>query len=268
MTTKITFEEFVATHGVVTCASLGSSVLWQPCLVVANHGLQQTLQRWSLSSRVRPFITLNPQIRGKPCLVVANHGVVTCASLGSSNLWRAQKWDHLKRKSTQGPVIRNYWRSRTWGGGQIWQPCLVVANHGVVTCASLGSSNLWRAQKWDHLKRKSTQGPVIRNYWRSRTWGGADTFKKTLICLEGNDPSSGEHYSIPLRSSQQRPNLPVFASPTWKQRTRRVSDPWRAFWADSAPFKGPRLASCVASGTPEIQGQFSRMSIFFKLKLF
>ena len=212
MTTKITFEEFVATHGVVTCASLGSSVLWQPCLVVANHGLQQTLQRQSLSSRVRPFITLNPQIRGKPCLV--------------------------------------------------------VANHGVVTCASLGSSNLWRAQKWDHLKRKSTQGPVIRNYWRSRTWGGADTFKKTLICLEGNDPSSGEHYSIPLRSSQQRPNLPVFASPTRKQRTRRVSDPWRAFWADSAPFKGPRLASCVASGTPEIQGQFSRMSIFFKLKLF
>ena len=33
-----------------------------------------------------------------------------------------------------------------------------------------------------------------------------------------------------------------------------VSDPWRAFWADTAPFKGPRLASCVASGTTEIQG--------------
>ena len=33
-----------------------------------------------------------------------------------------------------------------------------------------------------------------------------------------------------------------------------VSDPWRAFWADTAPFKGPRLASCVASGTIEMQG--------------
>ena len=33
-----------------------------------------------------------------------------------------------------------------------------------------------------------------------------------------------------------------------------VLDPWRAFWADTAPFKGPRLASCVASGTTEIQG--------------
>ena len=33
-----------------------------------------------------------------------------------------------------------------------------------------------------------------------------------------------------------------------------VSDPWRAFWADTAPFKGPRLASCVASGTTEIKG--------------
>ena len=33
-----------------------------------------------------------------------------------------------------------------------------------------------------------------------------------------------------------------------------VSDPWRAFWADTAPFKGPRLASCVASGTTKILG--------------
>ena len=32
------------------------------------------------------------------------------------------------------------------------------------------------------------------------------------------------------------------------------SDPRRAFWADTAPFSGPRLASCVASGTTEIQG--------------
>ena len=33
-----------------------------------------------------------------------------------------------------------------------------------------------------------------------------------------------------------------------------VSDPWRAFWVDTTPFKGPRLASCVAFGTTEIQG--------------
>ena len=33
-----------------------------------------------------------------------------------------------------------------------------------------------------------------------------------------------------------------------------VSDPWRAFWADTTPFKGPRLALCVASGTSEIHG--------------
>ena len=33
-----------------------------------------------------------------------------------------------------------------------------------------------------------------------------------------------------------------------------VLDPWRAFWADTPPFKGPRLASCVASGTTEMQG--------------
>ena len=33
-----------------------------------------------------------------------------------------------------------------------------------------------------------------------------------------------------------------------------VSDPWRAFWADMAPFKGPWLTSYVASGTTENQG--------------
>ena len=33
-----------------------------------------------------------------------------------------------------------------------------------------------------------------------------------------------------------------------------VSDPWMAFWADTVPFKGPRLASCVASGTTKTQG--------------
>ena len=33
-----------------------------------------------------------------------------------------------------------------------------------------------------------------------------------------------------------------------------VWDPWRAFWADTAPFKGPQLALCVCSGTTEKQG--------------
>ena len=33
-----------------------------------------------------------------------------------------------------------------------------------------------------------------------------------------------------------------------------VSDPRRDFWADTAPFKGPRLTLCIASETTEIQG--------------
>ena len=32
------------------------------------------------------------------------------------------------------------------------------------------------------------------------------------------------------------------------------SQTWRTFWADTAPFKGHQLASCVASGTTEKQG--------------
>ena len=30
--------------------------------------------------------------------------------------------------------------------------------------------------------------------------------------------------------------------------------PWRALWADTTPFKGSWLASCVASGTTEVHG--------------
>ena len=33
----------------------------------------------------------------------------------------------------------------------------------------------------------------------------------------------------------------------------RVSNPWRIFWADTAAFKGPWLASCVAFGTSEVK---------------
>ena len=35
-----------------------------------------------------------------------------------------------------------------------------------------------------------------------------------------------------------------------------VSEPRKAFWADMAPFSGPRLASCVASGATEVQGHW------------
>ena len=33
-----------------------------------------------------------------------------------------------------------------------------------------------------------------------------------------------------------------------------IFGPWRAFWADTAPFKGPWLASCVFSGITVKQG--------------
>ena len=54
-----------------------------------------------------------------------------------------------------------------------------------------------------------------------------------------DDPSSGKDYSLPF--------LP--ATPSSPSRTLEG-----LFEADTAPFKGPRLASCVASGTTEKQG--------------
>ena len=52
-------------------------------------------------------------------------------------------------------------------------------------------------------------------------------------------PFSGKHYSLQF--------LP--ATPSSPSRTLE-----ELFEADQTPFKGPRLASCVASGTSEIQG--------------
>ena len=36
-----------------------------------------------------------------------------------------------------------------------------------------------------------------------------------------------------------------------------VSDPWRAFWVNKAPFKGLRFATCVASETTEYNGHWT-----------
>ena len=67
-------------------------------------------------------------------------------------------------------------------------------------------------------------------------------FAKKIIDLPGgkiNDPSLGKI-------------LFSFVPPS--NSLAVVSDPWRAFWTATAPFKGPRLASCVASGSTERQG--------------
>ena len=45
----------------------------------------------------------------------------------------------------------------------------------------------------------------------------------------------------------------LFSSVPLSNSLGSISDPRRAFWADTAPFSGPWLASCVASGTTEIQ---------------
>ena len=57
---------------------------------------------------------------------------------------------------------------------------------------------------------------------------------------KSNDPLSRKHY--------------VFSFVLPSNSFVSVSNPWRAFWVDTAPFQGPRLASCIASRTAERQG--------------
>ena len=59
-----------------------------------------------------------------------------------------------------------------------------------------------------------------------------------------------------LRRANQCPLIGevLFSSVPPSNSLISVSDPWRAFWAGTAPFKGPRFASAVASGTTDIQG--------------
>ena len=52
-------------------------------------------------------------------------------------------------------------------------------------------------------------------------------WKKTLICIEIKDPPDRET---------------LFSSIPHSTSLVSVSDPWKAFWADTAPFKGPRLS--------------------------
>ena len=63
--------------------------------------------------------------------------------------------------------------------------------------------------------------------------------KKSLICLEGK----------PMTLCQET----LFSVDPPSNSLVSVSEHWCAFRADTAPFKGPRLASCVASGDTQIQ---------------
>ena len=65
--------------------------------------------------------------------------------------------------------------------------------------------------------------------------------KRSLNCLEGKSMTS---IWETLFSSVPPSNFLI-----------SVSDPWRAFWADTVPFKGTLLASCIASVTTEKQVQ-------------
>ena len=78
----------------------------------------------------------------------------------------------------------------------------------------------------------SDKGAQAVKYW------GGQIGKKSLICLDGK--------SINLFGEILFSSLPPSNSLV------SVSDPWRAFWADTAPFKGPRLTLCVSSGTTGI----------------
>ena len=68
--------------------------------------------------------------------------------------------------------------------------------------------------------------------------GRLDKFKKSLIDKEGKSMTLCRGNPILFRPSQQLPWLCL--------------RPLMAFWADTGPFTGPRLALCAASGTIKI----------------
>ena len=92
---------------------------------------------------------------------------------------------------------------------------------------------------------------VFRGWGRARGWGqlGLATNSISFCFL------LVKYYWFAWRANQW-PLIGelLFSSVPSSNSLVSVSDPWRAFWADTAPFKGPRLASCVASGITEKQG--------------
>ena len=103
---------------------------------------------------------------------------------------------------------------------------------------------------WRHLKviliemAKARNSAVSHQVWSLTTllnllfiW--REQVNKSLNCLSANQ-------WLLARET-------IFSSLPPSNSLVSISDPRRAFWADTAPFSGPRIA-CVASGTTEIQG--------------
>ena len=69
---------------------------------------------------------------------------------------------------------------------------------------------------------------------------------------------TGKLIDLPGRGNNDQWPLMVetlFSSVPASNTLVSISDPWRAFWPDTVPFKCPRPASCVATGTTENQGR-------------
>ena len=104
------------------------------------------------------------------------------------------------------------------GNLEVWRSCYICEHQGVQVHVVLIAPN-WK-------------GTGILN--------NAFFTNSIFFCFLFVSSSSGKHFFF--RSSQLLPRL------------RLAPHNWQAFWADRAPFKGPRLASCIASGTRDIEG--------------
>ena len=111
-----------------------------------------------------------------------------------------------------------------WAMAQIWI-CKYKSEHGRCHFFSRGCGLRWFSAGLATTKLNLFLFPFLQNHWFA--WGANQW------------PLIGKDYSLPF--------LP--ATPSSLSQTLEG-----LFRAEAGPFKGPRLASCVASGTTDIQG--------------
>ena len=125
-------------------------------------------------------------------------------------------------------------------------------NHSSGRCTSrLKSSSTWPKLSWSKPCKTSPETSVTSTatwwYWSFSGQATNSIFFVSFFVQKHWFAWRSNQWSLVGRKHFYLPFLPVIPlSLSW--------NPSRAFWADTAPFKSPQLASCAASGTKETQG--------------
>ena len=139
------------------------------------------------------------------------------------------------------------WWPSAWRGSR---DCPKSNSSTQTSCGQSLTRNVSRS-RWRYRERQS-QAPFSR-YTRQCFFLGMKTEESQAIQCQGARQVKN-HWSAWRANKWPLTGEILLSSVPSSNSLVSVLDPWRAFWADVAPFKGPRVTLCIASGTTEKHG--------------